>query len=67
MQKVTTPTRFYIDHSTDDRIEVRAFSCPWPQKSASKTPAQVVRGTPTQTERLFSAGRLVRGGFLRKR
>lgn len=65
MQKVTTPTRYYIDHSTDDRVEVRAVSCPWPQKSASKP--MPVRTTPTQTERLFSAGRLVRGGFLRKR
>lgn len=65
MQKVTTPKRYYIDHSTDDRVEVRAISCPWPQKPAETQ--QIIRQTPTQTERLFSAGRLVRGGFLRKR
>lgn len=65
MQKVTTPKRYYIDHSTDDRVEVRAISCAWPQKSAENTPA--IRHTPTQTERLFSAGRLVRSGILRKR
>ncbi len=66
MQRVTdTPKRFYIDHSTDHRVEVRAVSCPWPQKreQAPNRP----HATPTQTERLLSAGRLVRGGFLRKR
>lgn len=67
MQKVTTPTRFYIDHSTDNRVEVRAVSCPWPQKNTENASVQIVKHTPTQTERLFSAGRLVRGGFLRKR
>lgn len=65
MQKVTTPKRYYIDHSTDDRVEVRAVSCPWPQKRTAETEAR--RTTSSQTERLFSAGRLVRGGFLRKR
>lgn len=65
MQKVTTPKRYYIDHSTNDKVEVRAVSCPWPQKRETTT--QECRPAPNQTERLFSAGRLVRGGFLRKR
>lgn len=65
MQRVSTPKRFYIDHSTDQKIEVRAVSCPWPQK---REPVEhEVRQPATQAERLFSAGRLVRGGFLRKR
>ncbi len=65
MQRANTPKRFYIDHSTDHRIEVRAVSCPWPQKRESV--AHEIRQPATQAERLFSAGRLVRGGFLRKR
>lgn len=65
MQRVNTPKRFYIDHSTDDKIEVRYVSCPWPQKREPATTE--IRQSATQTERLFSAGRLVRGGLLRKR
>lgn len=65
MQKVTTPKRYYIDHSTTDRVEVRAVSCPWPQKREHTDPE--TRQPTSQTERLFSAGRLVRGGLLRKR
>lgn len=65
MQKVTTPKRYYIDHSANDKVEVRAVACPWPQKRDEIT--QQCRPNPSQTERLFSAGRLVRGGFLRKR
>ena len=65
MQKATTPKRYYIDHSTNEKVEVRTVSCPWPQKRDSIT--QQCIPTPNQTERLFSAGRLVRGGFLRKR
>ena len=65
MQKATSPKRFYIDHSSNDRVEVRAVSCPWPQKREHA--ASDLRQPVAQTERLFSAGRLVRGGFLRKR
>ncbi len=65
MQRVSTPKRFYIDHSTDHKVEVRAVSCPWPQKR--ETVEHEDRQPATQAERLFSAGRLVRGGFLRKR
>jgi hypothetical protein len=65
MQRVTTPKRFYIDHSSDDKIEVRAISCPWPPKR--EPVVHEIRPPATQAERLFSAGRLVRGGFLRKR
>jgi len=64
MQKATSPKRFYIDH-TNDKVEVRAVSCPWPQKR--ETSEHEFRQQPTQTERLLSAGRLVRGGFFRKR
>lgn len=65
MQRVNTPKRFYIDHSTDDKIEVRYVSCQWPRKSDQATVEP--RPSASQTERLFSAGRLVRGGLLRKR
>lgn len=65
MQRVNTPKRFYIDHSTDHKIEVRAVSCPWPQKR--EPIASETRRPSSHAERLFSAGRLVRGGFLRRR
>lgn len=65
MQKVSTPKRYYIDHSANDKVEVRAVACPWPQKRTDIS--REIRPTTSQTERLFSAGRLVRGGFLRKR
>lgn len=66
MQKATTPKRFYIDHNTiDHKIEVRSVSCPWPRPGTHNVPT--FRQPETQAERLFSAGRLVRGGFLRKR
>lgn len=66
MQKATTPKRYYIDHTTDDhRVEVRAVSCPWPRKRVA--PAAEVRQPVTETERLLTAGRLIRGGFLRKK
>lgn len=65
MQKATTPKRFYIDHSSSDKVEVRAVSCTWTPKQSQENTEN--RQAATQTERLFSAGRLVRGGFLRKR
>lgn len=65
MQKATTPKRFYIDHSTNHQVEVRSVTCPWPQKREETS--QEIRQPATHTEKLFSAGRLVRGGFLRKR
>lgn len=66
MQKATTPKRYYIDHTTEDhKVEVRTVSCPWPQKR--EEPVAEVRQPASETERLFSAGRLIRGGFLRKK
>lgn len=66
-QKATTPKRFYIDHNTNDhKVEVRSVVCPWPRTQVASHPP-VIRQPETQAERLFSAGRLIRGGFLRKR
>lgn len=64
MQKATTPKRFYIDHNIDHKVEVRAVACPWPRSSQHSV---IRQPAATQAERLLSAGRLIRGGFLRKR
>lgn len=66
MQKATSPKRFYIDHSADHKVEVRTVSCAWPREHGHQS-SVVRQPAATQTERLFSAGRLIRGGFLRKR
>ncbi|MCO5216821.1 MAG: hypothetical protein M9953_09955 [Thermomicrobiales bacterium] len=66
MQKATTPKRYYIDHtSVDQKVEVRAVSCPWPQKREHA--AIETRQSSTEAERLLSTSRLIRGGFLRKK
>lgn len=66
MQKATTPKRFYIDHTADHKVEVRAVACAWPREQDHHAPV-VRQPAGSQAERLFSAGRLIRGGFLRKR
>lgn len=66
MQKATTPKRFYIDHTASDhKVEVRAVSCALPPKPTHAV--HEIRQPQTEAERLFSAGRLIRGGLLRKR